>query len=38
MPLDLEEELDSQTRRFLRGDKDALDRLRIGVLEGTQGL
>jgi len=38
LPLDLEEELDSQTRRFLQRGEDTLDGLGIGALEGTQGL
>jgi len=38
LPLDLEEEPDSWTRRFLRRGEDALDGLGIGALEGTRGL
>jgi len=38
LPLDLEEELDSQTRHFLQRGKEALDGAGIGALEETRGL
>jgi len=38
LPLDLEEEPDSRTRRFLRRGEEALDGPGIGALEGTRSL
>jgi len=38
LPLDLKEEPNSQTRRFLRRGEEALDGPGIGALEGTWSL